>query len=143
MSKFLDQLNGQVLMSVGIGILTILSAFSAWAAKMLKALKQVTDEVNQAVNCEPPGKGIKDTLRNMQTSIHAQATVFADHAATVNASIAELSGEVAQVRGEVNAIASRIITVEDKQQAYDGIDRRKPPTQRARVVKKTSAKKAG
>lgn len=143
MTKYLEQLNGQVLMGVAIGFLTLLSAFSAYAAKMLRGLKVTTDEVNRAVNCEPPGEGLKDSLRRLETSVNAQATVFADHAATVNASIAELSSGVAQVRGEVNAIANRIITIEDKQQAYDGIDRRKPPSQRTRVAKKSPAKKAG
>lgn len=121
----LSQMNGQVLMGVAIGFLSLLSAFSAYAAKMLRGLKVTTDEVNRAVNCEPPGEGLKDSLRRLETSVNAQATVLADHASTINAAIADLSGEVSQVRGEVNALASRIITVEDKQAAYSGPDRRR------------------
>lgn len=140
MMKWLQEMDGQVFMSAAIGLLTVLSAFSAYAAKMLKALKQVTDEVNRAVNCEPPGKGLKDTLRNVQTSLNAQATVFADHASTINASIADLSSEVGQVRSEVNALANRIITVEDKQAAYSGPDRRRGAATKKAVPKKRVTK---
>lgn len=143
MTKYLEQLNGQVLMGVAIGFLTLLSAFSAYAAKMLRGLKVTTDEVNGAVNCESPGEGLKDSLRRLETSVNAQATVLADHASTINSTLADLSNEVGQVRGEVNAIASRIITLEDKQQAYDGIDRRKSAAPRKRVVKKTAPRKVG
>lgn len=104
-------------------------------ALMSKAeqIEVVAQDTNKAVNCEPPGQGLKDILRALQVT-------QAEHVAAQAEQLRDLADRIDGVQSTVGALAARMIVVEDKTSGaqYVGPERR---TRKA-AAKKTPTKRA-